>query len=71
MERWALNRHLEGHKRSAHCRFVRVVRLLLFDSSVSAGALFHIPRIINVAARSFDETGRYAAQCPSGAVSIC
>src|SRR5258707_4951504 len=32
---------------------------------------FHIPRVVNVTASSFDETGRYAAQCSSGAVRIC
>jgi hypothetical protein len=28
-------------------------------------------RVVNVTASSFDETGRYAAQCSSGAVRIC
>jgi hypothetical protein len=32
---------------------------------------FHILRVVNVTASSFDETDRYAAQCSSGAVRIC
>jgi hypothetical protein len=46
------------------------IRILLFDSGVGAEHLSY-PRVVHVIARSFDETGRHAAHCSSGAVGIC
>src|SRR5467141_3437032 len=47
--------------RSGHC----------YLTAARVRGTFHILRVVNVTARSFDETCRYAAHCSSGAVGIC